>query len=108
MASSQASRGTSGSAAQRPYTAPGFNAANCAAAYAETLPSFRDVSAAERQALFVKKLHLCSYTFDFTGELRLLFGQSRCCCSADGRLGRVADPPHPICRRDEERAGEGD
>lgn len=69
MASSQASRGTSGSAAQRPYTAPGFNAANCAAAYAETLPSFRDVSAAERQALFVKKLHLCSYTFDFTGEL---------------------------------------
>lgn len=70
MASSQASRGTSGSAAQRPYTAPGFNAANCAAAYAETLPSFRDVSAAERQALFVKKLHLCSYTFDFTGEPR--------------------------------------
>lgn len=63
---SQATRGTPGSGGQRPYTAPGFNAANCAAAYAESLPSFRDVSAAERQALFVKKLHLCSYTFDFT------------------------------------------
>ena len=27
---------------------------------------FRDVVASERQNLFIKKLHLCSYTFDFT------------------------------------------
>ena len=27
---------------------------------------FRDVVASERQNLFVKKLQLCSYTFDFT------------------------------------------
>eukprot|EP00898_Chlorokybus_atmophyticus_P003755 jgi/Chlat1/4380/Chrsp29S04525 len=37
-----------------------------AQAFAEPLPSFRDVPASERQALFVKKLHLCSYVFDFT------------------------------------------
>ncbi|KAL6771924.1 hypothetical protein ACKKBG_A28315 [Auxenochlorella protothecoides x Auxenochlorella symbiontica] len=34
--------------------------------YAEPLPSFRDVSPGERQALFVAKLHLCSFTFDFS------------------------------------------
>lgn len=34
--------------------------------YAEPLPSFRDVPPSERQALFVKKLHLCSFVFDFT------------------------------------------
>lgn len=34
--------------------------------YAEPLPSFREVGAQERQVLFVKKLHLCSFTFDFT------------------------------------------
>lgn len=33
---------------------------------AEPLPSFRDVSPGERQALFVAKLHLCSFTFDFS------------------------------------------
>eukprot|EP00798_Chlamydomonas_sp_ICE-L_P019060 gene19060-25664_t len=37
-----------------------------AAYYAEPLPSMRDVSAAERQNLFVQKLHLCAFTFDFT------------------------------------------
>mmetsp|Transcript_23850 Transcript_23850/g.74554 ORF Transcript_23850/g.74554 Transcript_23850/m.74554 type:complete len:491 (-) Transcript_23850:60-1532(-) len=36
------------------------------AAYSEPLPSFRDVPAAEKQALFVKKLHLCSFSFDFS------------------------------------------
>ncbi|KAF6252568.1 protein phosphatase 2A regulatory B subunit [Scenedesmus sp. NREL 46B-D3] len=34
--------------------------------YAEPLPSFRDVPPAEKQLLFVQKLHLCSFTFDFT------------------------------------------
>jgi len=34
--------------------------------YSEPLPSFRDVPASERQTLFVKKLHLCSFVFDFT------------------------------------------
>ncbi|KAK2075788.1 hypothetical protein QBZ16_001529 [Prototheca wickerhamii] len=34
--------------------------------YAEPLPSFRDVGPGERQALFVSKLHLCAFTFDFT------------------------------------------
>jgi len=43
-----------------------FGPAAAAAAYAEPLPAFRDVSASERQALFAKKLHLCSFTFDFT------------------------------------------
>ncbi|GBG79968.1 hypothetical protein CBR_g30230 [Chara braunii] len=37
-----------------------------AAAFADPLPSFRDVAASERQNLFIKKLHLCSYVFDFT------------------------------------------
>jgi serine/threonine-protein phosphatase 2A regulatory subunit B' len=34
--------------------------------YAEPLQLFRDVPAAEKQYLFVQKLHLCSFTFDFT------------------------------------------
>ena len=34
--------------------------------YAEVLPGFRDVSNAEKQALFVRKLHLCAFTFDFS------------------------------------------
>ena len=45
--------------------AGGFGSQNAAAAYSEPLPAFRDVPAGERQALFAKKLHLCSYTFDF-------------------------------------------
>lgn len=35
-------------------------------AYAEPLPSFREVQVSDRQALMVHKLHLCSFTFDFT------------------------------------------
>eukprot|EP00877_Chromochloris_zofingiensis_P006911 jgi/Chrzof1/2473/Cz11g16300.t1 len=34
--------------------------------YAEPLPSFRDVAPSEKQLLFVQKLHLCSFCFDFT------------------------------------------
>ena len=38
--------------------------------YAEPLPAFKDVSVAEKQSLFVKKLHLCAFTFDFTDSSR--------------------------------------
>jgi serine/threonine-protein phosphatase 2A regulatory subunit B' len=34
--------------------------------FAEPLPSFRDVPATEKQNLFVQKLHLCSFSFDFS------------------------------------------
>lgn len=33
---------------------------------ADPLPSFRDVPPGEKQLLFVRKLHLCAFTFDFT------------------------------------------
>jgi serine/threonine-protein phosphatase 2A regulatory subunit B' len=36
--------------------------------YADPLPFFRDTPASERQALFVRKLHLCSFTMDFTDQ----------------------------------------
>eukprot|EP00899_Mesostigma_viride_P020047 jgi/Mesvir1/28043/Mv04646-RA.1 len=39
---------------------------NATSLYSEMLPSFRDVSASERQNLFIKKLQLCSVNFDFT------------------------------------------
>ncbi|BBN00457.1 serine/threonine-protein phosphatase 2A regulatory subunit B' [Marchantia polymorpha subsp. ruderalis] len=32
----------------------------------EPLPAFRDLPSADRQNLFIKKLNLCCYTFDFT------------------------------------------
>ncbi|KAF8060618.1 B'ETA [Scenedesmus sp. PABB004] len=38
--------------------------------YAEPLPSFRDVPPAEKQLLFVQKLHLCAFTFDFSDPTR--------------------------------------
>ncbi|KAL4427462.1 hypothetical protein ABPG77_000751 [Micractinium sp. CCAP 211/92] len=34
--------------------------------YAEPLPALRDVPTGEKQALFVRKLHLCAFSFDFT------------------------------------------
>lgn len=34
--------------------------------YADNLPSFRDVPPAEKQFLFVQKLHLCAFSFDLT------------------------------------------
>lgn len=34
--------------------------------YAEPLPSFRDCAPSEKANLFVSKLHLCSFTFDFS------------------------------------------
>ena len=45
-----------------PAGAPG----SLSAAYSEVLPAFRDVPAGDRHALFARKLHLCSYTFDFS------------------------------------------
>jgi hypothetical protein len=40
------------------------------AAYAEPLPHFKDLAAADKQALFIKKLHLCAFTFDFTDQTK--------------------------------------
>lgn len=34
--------------------------------YSDPLPSFRDVPPAEKQNLFVQKLHICAFSFDFT------------------------------------------
>jgi serine/threonine-protein phosphatase 2A regulatory subunit B' len=34
--------------------------------YADPLPSFRDAPTGDRQDLFIRKLQLCTYTFDFT------------------------------------------
>ena len=44
---------------------PVLTEANAYFAYTEPLPGFRDVPSNERQTLFVKKLHLASFTFDF-------------------------------------------
>eukprot|EP00246_Nothoceros_aenigmaticus_P002616 TRINITY_DN13476_c0_g1_i1.p1 TRINITY_DN13476_c0_g1~~TRINITY_DN13476_c0_g1_i1.p1 ORF type:complete len:549 (-),score=99.36 TRINITY_DN13476_c0_g1_i1:353-1999(-) len=40
---------------------PGMNGA-----FFEPLPLFRDVPSSDRQSLFIRKLNLCCYTFDFT------------------------------------------
>jgi len=45
---------------------PEITEANCIFMYSEPLSSFRDVPQSERPFLFVKKLHLCCFTFDFT------------------------------------------
>lgn len=45
---------------------PLINEQNLQHYYAEPLPSFRDVPPSEKQLLFVQKLHLCSFTFDFS------------------------------------------
>lgn len=47
---------------------PSLDPESCQQYYADPLPSFRDVPNAEKQALFVKKLHLCAFTFDFTDQ----------------------------------------
>lgn len=38
--------------------------------YAEPLPLFRDVPASDKTNLFVAKLHLCAFTFDFSDPLK--------------------------------------
>lgn len=70
-----ASGGLGGTAAASGGVAGGaafahFNTSSVQAAYAEPLPSFRDVPAAERQLLFSKKLHLSTFTFDFMDATR--------------------------------------
>ena len=59
----------SGSGREKPGL-PALSEEGCRAAYAEPLPTFRDVPASEKQLLFVRKLHLCAYTFDFTDQGR--------------------------------------
>lgn len=48
---------------------PALTPENCAAHFAEPLPAFRDVPPSEKQLLLVKKLQLCSFTFDFTDQV---------------------------------------
>jgi hypothetical protein len=55
----------SGSNASQKEPLPLLNDQTLQQYYAESLPSFRDVAPAEKQLLFVQKLHLCSFTFDF-------------------------------------------
>jgi serine/threonine-protein phosphatase 2A regulatory subunit B' len=83
-ASSSKASGTAGgkqagpsSSSTRPASAirekppiPAINEQTFAQYYSEPLPSFRDVSPAEKQYLFVQKLHMCSFTFDFTDPTR--------------------------------------
>jgi len=52
-------------AREKPPLPASLSEAAMLAAYAENLPSFRDVPASEKQNLFVQKLHLCAFTFDF-------------------------------------------
>lgn len=54
------------SAAREKPPLPVINEQTFTQYYADPLPSFRDVSPAEKQYLFVQKLHMCSFTFDFT------------------------------------------
>lgn len=49
---------------------PRLDAECMAQCFAEPLPAFKDVGVAEKQALFVKKLHLCAFTFDFSDSTR--------------------------------------
>jgi hypothetical protein len=49
---------------------PALTEAAMVAYYAEPLPSFRDVPPAEKQLLFVQKLHLCAFPFDFSNPAK--------------------------------------
>mmetsp|Transcript_33180 Transcript_33180/g.40127 ORF Transcript_33180/g.40127 Transcript_33180/m.40127 type:complete len:477 (-) Transcript_33180:401-1831(-) len=64
-----AARGTSTGGATRPAskekTSTVFKPGKVEDAYAQPLPSFRDVPSTDRNALFCKKLQLCCFTFDF-------------------------------------------
>ena len=92
-AASLPARSASGNAPPRPQSVvsrdkpplPVLTPENAVAVYAEPLPSFRDVPPADKQLLFVKKLHLCSFTFDFTDQARACalrwLGRACCLCS---------------------------
>ncbi|KAL6754337.1 protein phosphatase 2A regulatory B subunit [Haematococcus lacustris] len=67
-ASSSAARPVSAAREKPPI--PVINEQTFAQYYSDPLPSFRDVSPAEKQYLFVQKLHMCGFTFDFTDPTR--------------------------------------
>lgn len=54
------------SAAREKPPIPALNEQSFAQCYSDPLPSFRDVPPSEKQNLFVQKLHLCAFNFDFT------------------------------------------
>jgi serine/threonine-protein phosphatase 2A regulatory subunit B' len=56
------------SATSQKPSQPALTEENLKLAYADPLSSFRDVPATEKQNLFVQKLHLCSFTFDFADQ----------------------------------------
>ena len=49
---------------------PELSPEKCVSYYEEPLPAFREVPPSEKQLLLVRKLHLCSFTFDFTDPVR--------------------------------------
>lgn len=53
-------------------TRPTLDDASRAQYYAQPLPGFRDVPVSERQALFVRKLHLCAFCFDFLDQSKFI------------------------------------
>jgi serine/threonine-protein phosphatase 2A regulatory subunit B' len=66
----QNSSASAGASSRDKPPLPELTEERCQAAYAEPLPSFREVPASEKQLLFVRKLHLCSFTFDFTDQTK--------------------------------------
>ena len=69
-ASVQGASPASGASGKEKPALPELSDESCQAAYAEALPSFREVPASEKQHLFVRKLHLCAFTFDFTDQAK--------------------------------------
>ena len=67
---SQPGRQQATSSGREKPSQPRLDAETAAQYYAEPLPAFKDVGVAEKQALFVKKLHLCAFTFDFSDSTR--------------------------------------
>ncbi|CAL8467478.1 g7016 [Coccomyxa elongata] len=67
-ANSQGSTANAAVSSREKPPLPSLSEESCAAAYAEPLPSFREVPASEKQQLFVRKLHLCAFTFSFTDQ----------------------------------------
>eukprot|EP00955_Chlamydomonas_euryale_P054009 355664-Chlamydomonas_euryale.AAC.5 len=64
MGKGSASRPGSLSSQDKPPI-PILNEQNLVALYSDPLPPFRDVPTSDKQHLFVQKLHLCAFVFDF-------------------------------------------
>lgn len=60
--------GRSQTAAREKPPLPSLTEEEAEAAYSKPPSLFRDVSQSEKQALFIRKLHLCAFTFDFTDQ----------------------------------------